>query len=145
MGAFCLRVCASCEVLGHLSSEEHNVCRACTQHGTVTLRTWQQLLQDVHFVAQINVKLRDRDGPWRLKTAEGRHGVCIRPRKSRGNVACDFLLMFVSGGPPHRVRPCSLHGYRRRKISFLRLSPSSVEPGNFTVMEGTSSRKRNPR
>lgn len=49
--SFYLKVCASCEVLGHLCSEYHNVCRAYTQHGTVTLRTWQQLLQDVHFVA----------------------------------------------------------------------------------------------
>lgn len=39
-----IRVCASCEVLGHLCSEYHNVCRRCTQHGTVTLTSQQQLL-----------------------------------------------------------------------------------------------------
>lgn len=110
---FYFKVCASSEVLGHLCSEYHNVGRAYTQHGTVRLRTWQQLLQDVHFVAQINIKLRVKDRPCRLKTAESRHGVYIRPRKSHGT--CESLLV---SGPPHRVRPCSLHRYRRRKAAF---------------------------
>lgn len=117
MGTFFVLLGSLCVLLSAVQSitvfagPAHNMAQ-------LTLRTWQQLLQDVHSVAQINVKLRDKRQAVMIKKLQRADTVCSQgPRKSRGT--CKFLLVFVPGGPPHRVRPCSLHGYRRRKISFL--------------------------
>lgn len=85
-----------------------------------------------------------KDRPWRFKRKSCRETdtmcVCIKaPLISRGT--CEILVVFVSGGPPHRVRPCSSPRLpvEEKSASFLR---ASVSPSSG--LRGTTT-KKNPR
>lgn len=126
---------------GHLCSEYHNVFRPDTQHGTVKLTTWQQLLPGVHRVAQIDIKLPDKTQAVTIQhcTQQTLCGAYIRPRK-KPRYLNEFLSAFdwrsSSPGAPLFSSPLP-----EQKSSFVRLFHQAFPPGTFTVtlLEGTKS------